>query len=157
METSIPITPTGAEKLKSELKHLKTVERPQIIQEIQTARALGDLSENAEYHSARERQGFIEGRIQELENKISRLQVIPVGSGEAENVVFGTTVTIKDTSSERGEARKYRIVGDMEADLKQCAISISSPLAQELINKRKGDFVNVRDKEYEIVRIHFEH
>lgn len=161
MIDAIPITPSGFDKIKEELKRLKTVDRPSVITEIAEARALGDLSENAEYHSARERQGFIEGRIIELEDKLSRLQIIPVGTGLIEKVVFGSTVTLKDVSDDsRGEEKRYKIVGDLEADIKQNAISISSPLAASLINKRLSDIVTVNlprgEKEYEITAIRFD-
>lgn len=161
MTEPIPITSTGYERIKEEVKRLKTVERPSVISEIAEARALGDLSENAEYHSARERQGFIEGRIMELEEKLSRLQVIDLGRGATDKVVFGTTVTLRDVSEDsRGEEKRYRIVGDLEADLKQNAISLSSPLAASLINKRLGDVVTVNlprgEKEYEIIAVSFD-
>ncbi|MCA2960032.1 MAG: transcription elongation factor GreA [Silvanigrellales bacterium] len=157
----MPITPEGLEKLKEELKRLKSVDRPQVISEIAEARALGDLSENAEYHAARERQGFIEGRIQELEGKLARAMVIPSGSGATGKVVFGATVTLRDVSDEsRGDEKSYRIVGDLEADIKNNAISLSSPLAASLVNKALGDIVTVNlprgEKEYEIVAIGFE-
>lgn len=158
MVEQIPITQRGSDKLREELKRLKTVERPAVIYEIAEARKLGDLSENAEYHSAREKQGFIEGRIQELEDKTSRLQVIPAGEGPAPKVMFGTTVTLKDVSEDsKGEVRSYKIVGDIEADIKQNAISLLSPLAASLMNKKLGDIVTVNlprgEKEYEITKI----
>ncbi|MBX9702785.1 MAG: transcription elongation factor GreA [Silvanigrellaceae bacterium] len=158
----IPITQTGSEKLKEEFKRLKTVERPQVISEIAEARALGDLSENAEYHAARERQAFIEGRILELEDKLSRLQIIQTGKGKTDRVVFGSTVCLKDVGDESkdDEIKTYRIVGDMEADIKNNAISLSSPMAKSLINKLVGDTVTVNlprgEKYYEIVDIHFD-
>lgn len=157
----MPITPAGLEKLKEELKRLKSVDRPQVISEIAEARALGDLSENAEYHAARERQGFIEGRIQELEDKLARAMVIPAGSGSSGKVVFGATVTLRDVSEDsRGDEKSYRIVGDLEADIKNNAISLSSPLAASLVNKSLGDIVTVNlprgEKEYEIVAIGFQ-
>jgi len=158
----MPITPTGFEKLKEELKRLKSSERPQVISEIAEARALGDLSENAEYHAAREKQSFIEGRIQELDDKLGRALVIPTGTGGiAGKVVFGATVTLRDVSDEsRGDEKRYRIVGDLEADIKNNAISLSSPLAASLVNKNLGDVVTVNlprgEKEYEIVAIGFD-
>ncbi len=160
MVDQIPITQRGSDRLREELKRLKTVDRPTVISEIAEARKLGDLSENAEYHSAREKQGFIEGRIIELEDKISRLQVIPDGNGPAPKVMFGTTVTLKDVSEDsKGEQRSYKIVGDIEADIKQNAISLQSPLAASLMNKVLGDIVTVNlprgEKEYEIVKIMF--
>ena len=158
MTTPIPITPAGFEKIKEELKRLKAVDRPTIIAEIADARALGDLSENAEYHSARERQSFIEGRIMELEDKLTRLQVIQIDQGKIEKVVFGTSVRLRDvTENAKPEEKTYKIVGDLEADLKNNAISISSPLAASLINKRVSDIVTVNlprgEKEYEIIKI----
>jgi transcription elongation factor GreA len=161
MTTPIPITPTGFEKIKEELKRLKTVDRPSIIAEIADARALGDLSENAEYHSARERQSFIEGRIMELEDKLTRLQVIQIEPGTLDKVVFGSSVRLRDlTENAKPEEKTYKIVGDLEADLKNNAISLSSPLAASLINKRVGEIVTVNlprgEKEYEIVKIFVE-
>lgn len=158
MTNPIPITPAGFEKIKEELKKLKTVDRPTIISEIADARALGDLSENAEYHSARERQSFIEGRIMELEEKLTRLQIIQIEPGTIEKVVFGTNVTLRDvTEDSKQEEKTYKIVGDLEADLKNNAISLSSPLAASLINKRVGEIVTVNlprgEKEFEIIKI----
>jgi len=158
--TLIPITPSGYEKLKEELKRLKTSDRPKVIGEIAEARALGDLSENAEYHAAREKQSFIEGRIMELESKLSRVQVIIVGKGKADKVVFGASVSLIDVSDDaKGENKCYRIVGDMEADIKNNDISISSPLAKSLINKTVGDIVVVSlprgEKSYEVKDIQF--
>jgi transcription elongation factor GreA len=156
--TMIPITTVGYEKLKDELRRLKITERPQVILEIAEARKHGDLSENAEYHAAREKQSFIEGRIQELEDKLSRLQVIPQGSGKTEKVVFGSVVRLRDVSDDsKGEEKSYRIVGDLEADIKNNAISLSSPLAASLINKTVGDVVTVNlprgERDYEVVDI----
>ncbi len=161
MTSPIPITPAGLEKIKDELKRLKTVDRPAVISEIADARALGDLSENAEYHSARERQSFIEGRIMELEEKLTRLQVIEIDPGTLEKVVFGASVRLKDvTEDAKPEEKTYKIVGDLEADLKINAISISSPLAASLINKKVGEIVTVNlprgEKEYEIIKIFVE-
>ena len=120
------------------------MDRPTIISEIADARALGDLSENAEYHSARERQSFIEGRIMELEDKLTRLQIIQIEPGSVDKVVFGTNVTLRDvTEDAKQEEKTYKIVGDLEADLKNNAISLSSPLAASLINKRVGEIVTV--------------
>lgn len=160
MTKMIPITEAGYEKLKEELKRLKSVERPTVINEIAEARALGDLSENAEYHSAREKQSFIEGKIMKLEEELSRLQVIPQGSGKPEKVVFGSLVTLRDaTDDSKGEEKTYRIVGELEADIKMNAISITSPLAASLINKKIGDIVAVNlprgEKEYEVVSVRF--
>jgi transcription elongation factor GreA len=161
MTTPIPITPTGLEKIKEELKRLKTVERPTIIAEIADARALGDLSENAEYHAARERQSFIEGRIMELEEKLTRLQVIQIDPGSLDKVVFGASVRLRDVSENaKPEEKTYKIVGDLEADLRNNAISLSSPLAASLINKRVGEIVTVNlprgEKDYEIIKIFVE-
>jgi transcription elongation factor GreA len=156
----IPITQLGHDRLKEELKKLKTVDRPKVISEIAEARALGDLSENAEYHAAREKQGFIEGRIMELEDKLGRVQVIRLAKGRAERVVFGAMVSLLDVSDDtKGEEKTYRIVGDLEADLKNNAISISSPLAKSLINKTVGEVVTVNlprgEKYYEVKDIQF--
>lgn len=158
MSTPIPITPIGLEKLKEELKRLKTVDRPKVITEIAEARALGDLSENAEYHAAREKQGFVEGRIQELEDKLGRVQVIDVAKGKLDKVVFGASVSLIDVSDDgNNEEKSYTIVGDLEADIKNNAISISSPLAKSLINKVVGDVVAVTlprgEKYYEVKEI----
>lgn len=154
----IPITSAGLDRLKEELKRLKTVDRPKVIGEIAEARALGDLSENAEYHAAREKQGFVEGRIQELEDKLSRVQVMGVNKGHLDKVVFGTNVSLIDVSDDgNNEEKSYKIVGDLEADLKNNAISISSPLAKSLINKCVGDIVTVSlprgEKSYEVKEI----
>ena len=151
----IPITSDGFEKLKEELKRLKTVDRPKVISEIADARALGDLSENAEYHAAREKQGFIEGRIMELDDKLGRVQIIETSTDKPDKVVFGASVKLIDVSDEAvGDEKNYRIVGDLEADIKNNAISISSPLAKSLINKTIGDIVAVNlpkgEKYYEI-------
>lgn len=158
--TQIPITAAGYERLKDELKHLKTVERPKVISEIADARALGDLSENAEYHAAREKQGFIEGRINELEDKIGRLQVINTDDYTFNKVIFGAYVTLLDVSEDApldGATKTYRIVGELESDIKKNEISITSPLAKALINKKVGDFVSIQlpkgEKDYEIKEI----
>ena len=162
MTDMIPITPEGYDKLREELKRLKTVERPAVIVEIAEARALGDLSENAEYQSAREKQGFIESRIYDLESKLARLKVIPCGNkGPTETVIFGVSVRLRDLSSgAKSDEQRYRIVGDLEADIKNNTISLSSPLARSLINKHVGDIVSVNlprgEREYEIVGISFE-
>lgn len=129
-----------------------------MIGEIAEARALGDLSENAEYHAAREKQGFIEGRIMELEDKLSRVQIIDLKNQKINKVVFGACVSLMDVSDEAaGEEKKYRIVGDLEADIKNNAISISSPLAKSLINKSVGDVVTVNlpkgERYYEVKEI----
>lgn len=138
----IPITAAGALKLREELKHLKNTERPRIISAIAEARELGDLSENAEYHAAREQQGFVEGRIAELESKLSFIDIIDVTKlPQTGKVVFGATVTL--TNVETGEDITYQIVGNDEADLKQGKISVSSPIARALIGKEEGDETTV--------------
>ena len=154
--TTIPITKRGAEKLKAELHRLKTIERPSVIQAIAEARAQGDLSENAEYEAAKDRQGFIEGRIMEVEGKLSAAQVIDPSSLDAGGrVVFGTTVELEDEDS--GAAVTYQIVGEDEADFKLGKISVGSPLARALIAKEEGDVVAVKTPggviEYEIVEV----
>lgn len=153
-----PITKRGAELLKSELHKLKTVERPAVIQAISEARAQGDLSENADYDAAKERQGFIEGRIQEVEGKLSAAQVIDPTSIHAEGrVVFGATVELEDEDS--GQRVKYQIVGEDEADLKKGLINISSPIARALIGKSEGDTAVVLapggEKAYEVVAVSY--
>ncbi len=162
MSDTIPITPEGYERIREELKRLKTIERPSVIQEIAEARALGDLSENAEYHSAREKQGFIESRISDLDSKLARLNVIvPPQKGIPEAVVFGSYVRLRDvTDGQHAADQRYRIVGDLEADVKNNSISLSSPIARSLINKHVGDVVSVilprGEKEYEIIAISYE-
>lgn len=155
---TIPITQRGAEKLKNELHRLKTIERPAIIQAIAEARAQGDLSENAEYEAAKDRQGFIEGRIMEVESKLSTAQVIdPTGIDAGGRVVFGATVDLEDEES--GAAVTYQIVGEDEADLKQGLINISSPIARALIGKEEGDIAAVQApggvRRYEIVAVKY--
>ena len=138
---TIPLTKRGAEKLKEELHRLKTVERPAVINAIAEARAQGDLSENAEYHAAREKQSFIEGRIAELESVVPSSEVIDVSKMTGDQVRFGAYVTIVDEESE--DEKTYRIVGQYEADMKKGSISISSPLARALLGKSVGDSVEV--------------
>jgi len=155
---TIPITLRGAEKLKAELHQLKTVERPSVINAIAEARAQGDLSENAEYDAAKDRQGFVEGRIQEVEGKLSAAQIIDPASVDAGGkVVFGTTVELEEEST--GEQVKYQIVGEDEADLKLGLINISSPIARALIGKEEGDVAVVQapggEKRYEIVAVSY--
>lgn len=141
--STIPITKRGAEKLKEELHRLKHIERPAVVQAIAEARAQGDLSENAEYDAAKDKQGFIEGRIQELEGKLAAAQVIDPASLDAGGkVVFGATVDLEDEDS--GAKVTYQIVGDDEADLKLGLISISSPIARALIGKEAGDVAEVQ-------------
>ncbi len=153
----VPMTAPGLAKLEDEVKNLKHVERPAVIRAIAEARAHGDLSENAEYHAAKERQGFIEGRILELEDVIGRAQVIDPAKLSGKTVKFGATVTVVDEDTDK-EAT-YQIVGDMEADLKQKRISLSSPIARALIGKSVGDSVEVAApggaKSYEITKVKF--
>jgi transcription elongation factor GreA len=155
---TIPITKRGAEKLKAELHELKTVQRPWVINAIAEARAQGDLSENAEYDAAKDRQGFIEGRIRELEGKLAAAQIIDPSQLDAGGkVVFGATVELEEEDS--GEQVKYQIVGEDEADLKLGLINISSPIARALIGKEEGDTAEVQApgglKRYEIVAVHY--
>jgi len=156
--TTIPITKRGSEKLKDELHKLKTVERPAIIQAIAEARAQGDLSENAEYDAAKDRQGFIEGRIQEVEGKLSAAQIIDPSAVDAEGkIVFGATVDLEDEDS--GDKVTYQIVGEGEADLKLGLINVSSPIARALIGKQEGDSASVQApggvRSYEIVAVRY--
>ena len=151
-----PITLKGAQRLRAELEELKSVKRPAVINAIAEARAHGDLKENAEYHAAREQQGFIEGRIKQLEAELSHAQVIDVSSLNAgSRVVFGATVDLADVESD--EPRTYEIVGDLEADIKLGLIAISSPVARALIGKHEGDSVTIEapggTREYEIVGV----
>lgn len=155
---TFPITRRGAEMLKAELHKLKTVERPAVIQAIAEARAQGDLSENADYDAAKERQGFIEGRIAEIEGKLSAAQVIdPTAVDAGGRVVFGATVDLEDEDS--GTTVTYQIVGEDEADLKQGLINISSPIARALIGKEEGDTAEVQApggvRRYEIVAVRY--
>jgi len=157
--SKIPVTLAGAELLKAELHKLKTVERPNVITAIAEARAQGDISENAEYEAARERQGFIEGRIIELEAKLSNAQVVdPALLDDDGRVVFGSTVELMDTAGTVTET--YQIVGEDEADIKQGKISYSSPIAKALIGKYAGDVSEVRTpggvKEFEIVDVKYQ-
>jgi transcription elongation factor GreA len=155
---TIPLTKRGAEQLKAELVRLKTVERPAVIHAIAEARAQGDLSENAEYDAAKDKQGFIEGRIQEIESKLAVAQIIdPSALDAGGRVVFGATVVLEEEAS--GDVVTYQIVGDDEADLKQGLISISSPIARALIGKETGDVAEVQApggiKRYEIVEVRY--
>ncbi|MEJ7929597.1 transcription elongation factor GreA [Ramlibacter sp. AN1015] len=155
---TIPITTRGAEKLKAELHRLKTVDRPNVINAISEARAQGDLSENAEYDAAKDRQGFIEGRIQEIEGKLAAAQVIdPSTLDAAGKVVFGATVDLEDEDT--GDHVTYQIVGEDEADLKLGLINVSSPIARALIGKEAGDSVEVQApgglKHYEITGVRY--
>jgi len=154
----VPLTVTGANKLRAELEELKTVVRPRIIQAISDAREHGDLKENAEYHAAREQQSFAEGRIAEIESKLSNAQIIDVTKTEANGkVVFGATVEIEDIDS--GKLVKYQIVGEDEANIKEGRISIGSPIARALIGKEVEDVVMVKapggNIEYEIISVDY--
>ncbi|MFT4464443.1 MAG: transcription elongation factor GreA [Sodalis sp. (in: enterobacteria)] len=154
----IPMTLRGAEKLREELEYLKSVRRPEIIRSIAEAREHGDLKENAEYHAAREQQGFCEGRIQEIEAKLSNAQVIDVTKlAPSGRVIFGATVSVENLDSE--EKQTYRIVGDDEADFKQNLISINSPIARGLVGKEEGDIVVIKtpggEVEYEILKVEY--
>ncbi len=152
-----PITPEGYDKLREELNQLRSVERPKIIQMIAVAREHGDLSENAEYHAARERQSFVEGRVKELEDKLARAEVIDPTKLSGDRVAFGATVRVSNTQTE--EETVYRIVGADEADLAGGTISITSPLARSLLGREVGDEVKVRmpggERVYEVLEVTF--
>jgi transcription elongation factor GreA len=154
---NIPMTKAGADAIKREIKRLKAVERPRIVQEIAVARDHGDLSENAEYHAAKERQSHIEGRIQMLEDRLARAEIIDVSRLSGERVVFGATVKLQDVDSE--SKVQYTIVGETEADLKKGRISITSPIARGLIGREVGDTVKIRtpggEREYEVLEVVF--
>lgn len=157
--SKVPLTVTGAEQLRQELHRLKTVDRPSVIAAIAEARSHGDLSENAEYDAAKERQGFIEGRIQELEGKISNAQIIDPKLLDADGrCVFGATIDLEDQES--GTPVTYQIVGDDEADIKAGKVSVSSPIARALIGKYAGDIAQVQApgglREYEILDVRYE-
>jgi len=154
----VPLTVRGAELLKEELQRLKSVERPSVIEAIAEARSHGDLSENAEYEAAKERQAFVEGRIAELEGKISNAQVINPAELDADGrIVFGTTVYLMDMESEDNVT--YQIVGDDEADIKLGKVSVNSPIARALIGKEAGDVAEVMApggiREYEVLEVHY--
>ena len=154
----IPLTAVGAERLKEELKNLKFVKRPLVVEAIAVARDHGDLKENAEYHAAREEQGFMEGRIAELESALSNAQIIDVTQlAQGKRVVFGCTVDLIEIESE--EEMSYQIVGDIEADISQNRIAISSPIARALIGAEEGEEISVQApagvREYEITGIHY--
>lgn len=158
MMTKTPVTVKGAQLMRDELHNLKTVERPSVITAIAEARAQGDLSENAEYDAAKEKQGFIEGRIADLEGKLSSAQIIDPSELEAEGrIVFGATVKLEEL--ETGESVTYQIVGDDEADIKQAKISISSPIARALIGKYAGDTADVQApggvRQYEVLDVKY--
>ena len=153
-----PITAKGAQRLRTELENLKSVQRPAVINAISEARAHGDLKENAEYHAAREQQGFIEGRIKQLESELSHAEVIDVTKLNAgARVVFGATVELADVDTD--EQKTYQIVGDLEADIRQGLIAISSPVARALIGKNEGDAITIDapggTREYEIVTVRY--
>jgi len=156
--SKFPITKKGFEKLEKEIKHLKSVERPKVIQAIADAREFGDLSENAEYHAAREKQGFIEGRIIELEDKTARADVIDPASLSGTGIKFGACVKLLDDATE--EEQVYRIVGEYESDISKKLISIASPLAKAMIGKSEGDIVDVQTpkgvKSYEVLDVSYE-
>ena len=157
MTDKFPMTKDGLKKLKDELEHLKITERPDVINAIAEAREHGDLSENAEYHAAREKQSFIEGRISELENKILRANVIDTSNLDSSKVVFGATVEVTDINNEKKFT--YRIVGTDEADIEKNLISISAPLCKAMMNKKEDDVIEVNtpsgNKEYIINSIKF--
>jgi transcription elongation factor GreA len=153
-----PITAKGAQRLRAELDTLKSVQRPAVINAISEARAHGDLKENAEYHAAREQQGFIEGRIKQLESELSHAEVIDVAKLNAgSRVVFGATVELVDVDTD--EQKTYQIVGDLEADIKQGLIAISSPVARAVIGKNQGDAITIDapggTREYEIASVRY--
>jgi transcription elongation factor GreA len=157
MADRIPMTPQGQRKLRDELKRLREVERPKNVLDIETARAHGDISENAEYAAAKERQSFLEGRIREVDGTIALSEVIDPGKLSGSRVVFGATVRLTDTES--GEETVYYIVGDHEGDIKEGRIAISAPLARALIGREAGDTVTLRtargSREYQIQEIRF--
>jgi transcription elongation factor GreA len=155
----VPLTLNGAQALRTELEHLKSVMRPKIIEAIAEARAHGDLRENAEYHAAREQQGFTEGRIKELESVLSYAEVIDVSKLNAgSRIVFGATVELEDHAG--GDPVRYQIVGDLEANFKQGKISVSSPVARALIGKSEGDLIEIQTpsgtRRYEVVAVSYE-
>lgn len=155
----VPVTVRGHEQMQAELKRLKSQDRPQVITAIAEARAHGDLKENAEYHAAKEQQGFIEGRIKELEGKLSNVQVIDVKTIDAKGkIIFGSTVELID--EETGKELVYRIVGEDEADIKSGMISVTSPIARALIGKNEGDIVNFQapggEMQYEVIEVRYE-
>ncbi len=151
----LPMTLGGLNRLKEELKRIKAIDRPQNVRDIETARAHGDLSENAEYHAAKERQGQLDGRMKFIEDAIARAEVIDVSKLSGEQVKFGATVVLQDVDSE--QKVRYRIVGELEADLKQGRISVTSPIARAMIGREVGDMVMVQApggaREYEILEL----
>jgi len=157
MMDKVPMTAEGYAALEAEIKHLKTVERPRIIKQIADARTHGDLSENAEYHAAKEQQGITEARMADLEDKLSRADIIDVSKLKGDQVMFGATVTLLDEDT--NEKVKYRVVGEIEADVKKGKISITSPLARALLGKRKNNIVEVSTpgggKSYKVLKVEF--
>jgi transcription elongation factor GreA len=157
MADRIPMTPRGVKKLREELKRLREVERPKNVLDIEVARAHGDLKENAEYHAAKERQSFIEGRSRDIESILAQSEVIDPTKLSGDRVVFGATVRLADTDS--GDETSYSIVGDYEGDIKEGRLAISAPLARALIGREKGDTVTLRtgkgSREYQIVDVQF--
>ncbi|HSM93097.1 MAG TPA: transcription elongation factor GreA [Anaeromyxobacteraceae bacterium] len=157
MSQRVPMTKGGLERLKAELKKLKSIDRPRIVKEIAEARSHGDISENAEYHAAKEKQSHLEGRIAQVEHWIASAEVIDVSRHAGDKIVFGATVTLSDVDA--GDEVRYRIVGELEADLKQGKISVTSPIARALIGRSEGDEVTVRspggEKVYEVVTVEF--
>jgi len=157
MVDKVPMTAPGYAALGEELRRRQQIDRPRIIAQIAEARAHGDLSENAEYHAAKEAQGLNEGRVADLEDKLSRAEIIDVSKLSGDTVKFGATVTVLDEDTE--EAKRYQIVGDVEADVKSGRVSISSPIARALIGKKAGDTVEVKTpggaKSYEIMKVAF--
>lgn len=153
----VPMTAEGHSAMMDEVKHLKTVERPRIIKAIEEARSHGDLSENAEYHAAKEQQGWTEARVAELEDKLSRAEIIDISKLSGDTVMFGAKVTLID--EETDEKTAYQIVGEFEADVKKGKISVSSPIARAIIGKKKGDSVEVNTpgggKSYEIAKVNW--
>jgi transcription elongation factor GreA len=158
MADRIPMTPRGLRRLREELKHLKEVERPKNVRDIEEARAHGDLRENAEYAAAKERQAFIEGRSREVEGMIALAEVIEPGKLSGSRVVFGATVRLTDV--ETGEETTYTIVGEHEADIKKGLIAVSAPLARAMIGRERGETVTLRNakgsREYEVTEVRFE-
>jgi transcription elongation factor GreA len=157
MMDKVPMTAEGYAALEAEIKHLKTVERPRIIKAIADARTHGDLSENAEYHAAKEQQGITEARMADLEDKLSRADIIDVSRLKGDQVMFGATVTLLDEDTD--DKVKYRVVGEIEADVKKGKISITSPLARALLGKRKNNIVEVSTpgggKSYKVLKVEF--
>lgn len=153
-----PMTPRGQQALRDELKHLREVERPKNVQDIEEARAHGDLRENAEFHAAKEKQGFIEGRSREIDSVLAQAEVIDPGKLSGTRVVFGATVKLTDTDS--GDETTYTIVGDYESDIKLGRLAISAPVARAIIGKEQGDTVTIRTakgtREYQINTVHFQ-